>query len=316
MNILIDGAGAIGIGLGASMLSQDENVSFFAKGETSKKLKDEGLERTGIFKHLSFNSEEYEVYDYYNDMPNDYFDFVFICSKTIANEDISTCLKDNKNILKDNAKIIIFQNGFGNDEPYLRYFPKEQVFCARVITGFKRPERNISEVTVHTEPILLGSLQGVDVECLKVIADEISLSGIPSELTDELGKWLWAKMLYNCALNPLGAILGVNYGKLIENEFSINIMNSVIEEIFEVIKASGFETNWSSASEYENIFYSKLVPDTYNHVSSTLQDIERKKKTEIDSLTGKVILLGDKYGVDVPINKTLFNLIKTIEINY
>ncbi|MBX7077210.1 MAG: 2-dehydropantoate 2-reductase [Methanobacteriaceae archaeon] len=316
MNILIDGAGAIGIGLGASMLSQNVNVSFFAKGETSQKLKKEGIRRTGIFKHFSFKPEDYTVYTDYKNMPSDNFDFVFVCSKTISNEDISNCLNDNKNILKDNAKIIIFQNGFGNDEPYLRYFSKDEVFCARVITGFKRPERNISEVTVHTEPILLGSLQGVDVDCLKVIADKISLSGIPCEISNDLDKWLWAKMLYNCALNPLGAVLGVNYGKLIENEYSINIMNCVIEEIFEVMDAVGYRTNWSNAREYEDVFYSKLVPDTYNHVSSTLQDIQRKKKTEIDSLTGKVIFLGEKYGVDVPINKTLYNLIKTIEINY
>ena len=117
----------------------------------------------------------------------------------------------------------------------------------------------------------------------------ITSSGIECEITDEVDKYLWAKMLYNCALNPLESILNVNYGKLTENEYSIEIMNNIIDEIFEVIDKSPYETFWNSSDEYKNIFYSKLVPDTYNHYSSTHQDIMNKQKTEIDSLNGKVI---------------------------
>lgn len=315
MNILIEGSGAIGIALGASMISQNANVSFFARKETAKKL-GEGIKRIGLFNHLSYSPDCYKVYTDYNEIDDEIFDFVFVASKTIANEDISDKLNKYRNILKENAKIIIFQNGFGNDEPYLRYFDKNQVFCARVITGFSRPERNISEITVHTEPILLGSLQGTDISSLKPVAQMITDSGIPCELNDNLDKFLWAKMLYNCALNPLGAILGVNYGKLAENPYSIAIMNKIIEEIFNVIKAAGYKTNWDKPEQYQDIFYSKLVPDTYNHFSSTYQDISKKQKTEIDSLNGMVIKLGEKYNVDVSVNKTIYNIIKSIEAGF
>lgn len=316
MNILIDGAGAIGIAIAASMISQGANVSFYAQGETANKIKSEGIKREGIFKHLSYNFDKYDVYTNYNDIPKNTFDFVFVCSKTIVNEEISYRLNENKDILKENSRIIIFQNGFGNDEPYLKYFSKDQVYCARVITGFKRSKRNISEITVHTEPILIGSLQNAEVNSVKIISEMISASGIPSETTENISAFLWAKMLYNCSLNPLGAILGVNYGKLIENIYSIAIMNQIIDEIFEVMKVAGYKTNWESPREYKKIFYSKLVPDTYNHQSSTLQDIQKRKKTEIDSLNGKVIAIGEKYGVDVKVNKTIYNLIKTIESDF
>lgn len=322
MNILINGSGAVGIGIGASMISQGANVSFFARKESAKAMMENGIKRIGLFNHYSFGPDSFKVYTEYNEMPEDEFDFVLIASKTIANDDISKKLNEYKSILREDAKIIIFQNGFANDEPYLRFFPKEQVYCARVITGFRRPERYISEVTVHTEPILLGSLQKDDEgkvlssKPVSVISKMINDSGIPSETTEELDKFLWAKMLYNCSLNPLGAILNVNYGKLMENEYSIRIMNEMIDEIFEVIKASGYRTNWDSADEYKEVFYSKLVPDTYNHKSSTLQDISKRQKTEIDTLNGKVIELGDKYGVDVSVNRTIYNIIKTIESEF
>ena len=316
MNILIIGSGAVGIGLAASVLSQNANVSIYARGETAEAIRENGIKRTGLFKNYSFAKEDITVYDDYKQIPESEFDYVFITSKTTANDDISKRLDENRHILKDNFKIIIFQNGFGNDEAYLRFFTEKEVFSARVITGFTRPERHISEVTVYTEPILIGSLQKEDPSELHEIADMITSSGIKCELTDELDKYLWAKMLYNCALNPLGAILNVNYGKLTENEYTIDMMNRIIDEIFEVIYASGYSTLWDTSDDYKELFYSKLVPDTYNHFSSTHQDIQRKIKTEIDSLTGRVIDLGDENCVDVSTNKIIYKLIKAIESDF
>lgn len=316
MNILIIGSGSVGIGIGCSLLSQNADISFLASEKTASKMKKNGIKRTGLFTNYSFSPSEFSVYETYSQIPKESFDYVIVASKTTTNKDISKRLNENRDILKDNFTIIICQNGFGNDEAYLKYFKASQVYCARIITGFTRPERNISEVTVYTEPILLGSLQGEDIRHLQPIADKITASGINCELTDELDKYLWAKMLYNCTLNPLGAILDVNYGKLTENEYSKDIMDNIIEEIFNVIDATPYTTLWDTADDYKNIFYSKLVPDTYNHYSSTHQDIKRKIKTEIDTLNGKVIELGEKYDVDVSTNRLIYKLIKAIESDF
>ena len=314
MNILVIGAGGVGIGLATSVASQGAKISIYARGETAKAIKENGIKRCGLFTH--YEIREIPVYESYDEIPKNHFDYIFICSKTTANEDIAENLNRNRDILKESTKIIIFQNGFGNDEHYLKHFTKKQVFSARVITGFTRPERHISEVTVYTEPVLLGSLQGENPDSLQEIADLITASGIKCEITTEVDKYLWAKMLYNCTLNPLGAILDVTYGQLTENPYTLDIMNSIIDEIFEVIKASPYETLWDTPDEYRDIFYSKLVPDTYNHYSSTHQDIKKKIPTEIDSLNGKVIQLGKLNNVNVKTNEFIYNLIKAIESTF
>ncbi|OED29912.1 ketopantoate reductase family protein [Methanosphaera sp. WGK6] len=316
MNILIIGTGAIGIALGASMISQKANVSFYAREKTAQAIKTEGIQRIGIFNHLKYDSNKFTVYTNYEEIPSNIFDYILITSKTTANNDISRALHENKRILGKNTKIIIFQNGFGNDEPYIQYFDKTRVYCARVITGFTRPQRHISEITVHTQPILIGSLQNQDTQDIEVISEMINKSGIPSKTTKDIDKYLWAKMLYNCTLNPLGAILDVNYGKLTENNYSINIMNKLIDEIFNVITASGYSTLWKTSDDYKKEFYSKLVPDTYNHKPSTLQDIKKKQKTEIDTLNGKIIQLAKQNNVEVPVNEIIYDMIKTIESNF
>lgn len=314
MDILLIGAGGVGIGLAASVASQGADVSIYARDKTAQAIKENGIKRTGLFTH--YEIDDIPVYETYESIPKNTFDYIFIASKTTANEDIAENLNNHRDILKDTSKIIIFQNGFGNDEYYLKYFNKSQVFSARVITGFRRPERHISEVTVYTEPILLGSLQGESPQPLKEVAELITKSGIECRLTDEVDKYLWAKMLYNCTLNPLGAILDKTYGELTENPYTLEIMNSIIDEIFEVIKKSNYQTLWETPDEYRDIFYSKLVLDTYNHYSSTHQDIQRNIKSEIDSLNGKVIQLAKTNNIDVSTNKIIYNMIKAIESTF
>ena len=282
--------------------------------QTAKAIKNNGIKRCGLFTHYEFKN--IPVYEKYSEIPKNYYDYIFISSKTTANKDIAEKLSKNKDILKSSSKIIIFQNGFGNDEEYLKYFSKDKVFCARLITGFKRHKKYISEVTVYTEPILLGSLQGENPRCLCEISELISASGIKCEISFNLDKYLWAKMIYNCALNPLGAILNMTYGELCENKYSLKLMNKIIDEIFDVIDASNYETLWENSNEYKDIFYSKLIPDTYNHYSSTHHDIKNKIKTEIDSLNGKIIKLGKYYNIDVSTNQVIYNIVKSMESQF
>jgi 2-dehydropantoate 2-reductase len=52
---------------------------------------------------------------------------------------------------------------------------------------------------------------------------------------------------------------------------------------------------------------------TSENRSSMLQDIERGKRTEIDSINGAIVEVGKKHGVKTPINSSLVALVKGIE---
>ena len=123
---------------------------------------------------------------------------------------------------------------------------------------------------------------------------------MPSVAVPDVYQSLFAKLLYNCALNPLGAILGVPYGALAESEETCAIMDEVIEETCAVIAAMGGTTDWSDAAAYRKIFYGRLVPATANHRPSMLQDIENHKPTEVEAMVGYVVAQGRKYGVATP----------------
>ena len=192
---------------------------------------------------------------------------------------------------------------------YINFFPQQEL-----ITGFRRPHNNEVIITVHADSINVGSLFKASASRVENLCRAIHDGGIPCETTNSIEKDLWAKMLYNCALNPLGAILNVPYGILGKHNFTRNIMDVIVEEVFSVIKAANFKTHWQSPKDFLEVFYNELIPDTAEHRSSTLQDIMANKPTEIEALNGSVIKLAEKFGLGVPVNQTVYNMVKFAEL--
>jgi len=241
------------------------------------------------------------------------FDFILVCVKSFDSASSAEDISQHPGIFDGNTKIVLCQNGWGNAEKFIIYFPKECVYSARVITGFTRRKPNEVEITVHADAVHIGSLFGCGLERVEPIARAIAEGGIPAVTVGDIEKDLWAKMLYNCALNPLGAILDVPYGVLAEDTYSRDLMNRIAGEVFAVMGAAGFKTHWVTSGDFLKVFYDKLVPDTAKHKSSTLQDIAAGRKTEIEALTGTVLMLADKHGVNVSYNRAVYAIIKFVE---
>ena len=313
MRVLIYGAGAVGLGLASCLLKSRAEVCIVARADTVSALKKEGLTRTGIFDSFNAEPKTFSAYKSLDEIQSKSFDFILVCTKSFDSAIAAEDLSRHQGIFGKDTKIVLCQNGWGNAEKFTVHFPKERVYSARVITGFTRHKPNEVEITVHADAVHIGSLFGYEITPVESIAKAIAEGGIPCVTVSDIEKDLWAKMLYNCALNPLGAILDVPYGALAENPNSRDLMNHITREVFVVMTAAGFGTHWGSADDFLKVFYDKLVPDTAGHKSSMLQDIKAGKKTEIDAMTGAVLALAEKYHIDAPFNRTIYAIVKFIE---
>ena len=313
MRALVYGGGAVGLGLASCLLKSKVKVDIIARKNTVLSLRKNGLTRTGIFGRYRASPAIFGSYSSLCEVQKKVYDYILVCTKSFDSFEAAKDLSEHKSIFCEKTKIVLFQNGWGNAEVFSSFFNRERIYNARVITGFHRLKNNEVMITVHADSIHIGSLFSSDLSCIENLCEFITKGGIPCETTDGIEKDLWAKMLYNCALNPLGAILDVPYGVLTEYEFTQTIMKGIIEEIFNVMTAAGYETHWQSPKDFLEVFYKKLVPDTAEHKSSTLQDILAKRRTEIDALNGAVIKLAEKYETNVPYNLVVYNMVKFIE---
>jgi len=313
MRALIYGGGAVGLGLASCLLKSGVRIDIIARDNTVCSLRKDGLVRRGIFGDYHAGPSAFGSFASLEELGEQVFDYILVCTKSFDSFEAAKDLCEHQSLFSKNTKIVLFQNGWGNAEAFTSFFDRQTVYTARVITGFRRHKPNEVEITVHADSIHIGSLFGADLPAVQDLAEAINKGDIPCETTGRIGRDIWAKMLYNCALNPLGAILDVPYGKLAEQESTRAIMDGIAGEVFAVMTKAGYETHWESAKDFLEVFYGKLVPDTAEHKSSTLQDIVAKKPTEIDALNGAVIRLAANFGLPVPHNSVVYNIVKFIE---
>jgi 2-dehydropantoate 2-reductase len=313
MNILIYGCGAVGLGIGSWLLKAGAKVSLLARPGTVDKLRQNGLVRTGIFGSFTAGPGQFQAVSHLEELADRNYDYILVCTKCYDTAAAASELDRFRKILGANGVIVLFQNGWGNAEHFTALFANDKIYSARVITGFTRLAPHHVEITVHADAIHIGSLFGQPLSTVEPLAKAIDAGGIPCITTDRIEKDLWAKMLYNCALNPLGAILDVPYGALADSPDTRQIMNTIITEIYSVMNAAGYSTHWETARQYQEIFYNKLVPPTAGHHSSTLQDLRAGRKTEIDGLTGQILKLARPHNVSTPCNAIVYRLIQFLQ---
>jgi 2-dehydropantoate 2-reductase len=313
MDLLIYGAGAVGLGIASCLIRPGNRVDLVARGPTVAALRAEGLLRTGLFGSVHVKPEAFRCFTALDEKAGGPYDFILICTKSFDSDRAAREVAAHEDRLGATARFVLFQNGWGNAEAFRAHFEPGRIYNARVITGFHRQRPCAVEITVHADAIHIGSLFAADPAGIEPLAQAISTGGIPCETTASIERDLWAKMLYNCALNPLGAILGVPYGALAGAASTRALMDRIVEEAFAVMTAAGYRTHWAQAQQFLDVFYDRLVPDTAEHESSMLQDLKAGKRTEIDALNGAVIRLAEEHAVAVPHNRAVYHLVRFLE---
>ncbi len=170
-------------------------------------------------------------------------------------------------------------------------------------------------MTVAADATKLGGLPGgIDQAFVARLAQAMTAAGIPVDAVPDIERYIWGKVLYNCALNALATIMNVHYGRLLDSDSTKEIMTHIVEEIFTVASARNVVLGWEKPDDYCRELFDILIPRTFEHHPSMLQDMRRGKKTEIDSLNGAVVAMGAELSIDMPYNWTITQLIKAREL--
>ena len=307
MRILVYGLGALGSAFAGFLKKAGHEVYAIGRKRLINPIKESGLKITGIWGEHKVNLKE--VYGSINELPLKDFDLVIL---TVKSYDTERALEDLKKV--PFKYLLLAQNGYGNYEKATKVFGKEKVILSRVIFGAKIPKPGEVEITVIADDVVIGNPdRAIDERELQRLAHILTEAGIPTRYSPDVYKYLWDKILYNSALNPLGALLETNYGTLAKLPETRKIMDKIIEEIFKVCKTKGIELFHRSAEEYKKLFYEKLIPPTAEHFPSMYWDIKSGKRTEIDALNGAIVRLGKEVGIPTPVNETITDLIKAKE---
>ncbi len=313
-SILIAGAGAIGSIVGGMLHDAGRDVTLLGRPAHMEAIAREGLKISGLLGDRTVAGIKLA------DDPaklGKQFGLILCTAKSYDTESIAAALADR---LTDDGVIVSMQNGLGNIESLIERFGRRRVLGARVIFGAEIPSPGCAHVTVFAQPVAIGPAPAIHREDspalaarARAIAAMLDAAGVPTVSVEDITPVLWAKILYNVALNPLGALLQQTYGALAGDPDVRAIMDRAIEEAFAVARAIGVALPYSSAAEYRKVFYEQLIPPTASHRPTMLHDLHVRARTDIGALNGKIVELADQHGLDAETNRMLTRLIRAAE---
>jgi 2-dehydropantoate 2-reductase len=292
MNIAVMGAGAVGCYYGAMLALAGHQVVLVGRPSFVEAVSQNGLilEKDGehLVAQVDASSDPAAISG---------AAIVLICVKSGDTEQAGRQIAP---YLGPAARVLSLQNGVSNAETLTRILSRPVL----PVVVYVASRMNGAGVVRHEGR---GDLE-LSGQGAEDIAEILNAAGVETRVSDDVMASLWAKLVVNCAINPLSAITGLPYGRLAAQAGVPQLMEDIAREALSVALAEGVSV---PDSVFETI---RTIPVSMaGQVSSTAQDLMRGKPTEIDFLNGDIVRRASRLGIPVPINRTLTLLVKSAE---
>lgn len=295
------GAGAIGSLFGGYLAKSGEDVTLIGRSPLMKAINQKGL------KIDSIKGEEIIKVKTATSLINlNIFDLIIL---TVKAYDVEQTINDISHSIGTNTKILCLQNGLGILEIVSKIINPEQIIMGTTTNGALFVEPGHIRHTGQGETII-GMINGQDYGILQAIKKSLDKSGLETSISETINEVLWMKLLINISINPFGALTRLPNGKL--RKIFENSIKQVIKEAIDIAKKMDFELDLNKV--IDKTF--NVLERTSKNRNSMLQDIEHKKRTEIEFINGIIVKYGKIYGVPTPLNSLLTSLIKGLEQSY
>ncbi|MFA5156075.1 MAG: 2-dehydropantoate 2-reductase [Candidatus Omnitrophota bacterium] len=304
MKIAIVGAGAMGC-LFAGLLSRTKEEIWLLDKSSDKAAR---IRQQGITVETASGSWQARPKVTADIAEAGQADLVIICVKAYHTKDAVTQVKP---LIGENTRVLTLQNGLGNIEVISEVAGPEKVIGGVTSQGATLVSAGSIKYAGKGETII-GRIDGkIPVE-MRSIREVFNKAGIETRISRDIKGLLWSKLIINAGINALAAIVRVKNGRLIELEPCRRIMQDAVSEAAKIAKRKRIKLIYDDPlSKVEAV-----CEATAANVCSMLQDILKKKRTEIDFINGAIVRQAQGLGIPVPANAMLTDLIKAIEASY
>ena len=146
---------------------------------------------------------------------------------------------------------------------------------------------------------------------LEKLHQVFAAGGLQVQNTGKVLSRIWSKLFINVGINALTATLDCKNGELLTLPGIDRRMRDAVDEAMRVARAEGIEV-MDDPYRATRIVCSK----TAENISSMLQDIRNRRRTEIDAINGAIVAKGLNYKIKTPENSLLCRQVKEIEAGY
>lgn len=296
MKIAIMGAGAVGCYYGGMLARAGHDVVLVGRPSHV-----EAIRRQGLFMDTQRFKEHVQVRAGTEASDIAGAEIVLCCVKSTDTQATARAMQP---YLSPAALVLSLQNGVDNAEQLQSELSKLNVRVAPAVVYVATEMAGPGHVKHHGRgELVVGPATLSDEE-----TQQFAAAGVTIEVSGNVAGALWAKLILNCAFNALSAITQAPYGRLWQTPGVQSVMRDVETECLAVAAAEGItlpEDSWAGI-----VRIAETMP---GQLSSTAQDLARKKRSEIDHLNGYIVHKGEAHAIPTPVNRTLTTLVKAME---
>ncbi len=299
--VVIFGAGA----MGAYFVTQFLNVPEFSTAVLARGERYARLERDGLI----VNGRHYAVPVIHPDADTKPADLIIVALK---NYHLPEAVPDLKSVVGEQTTIISVMNGLDSEEIIGAVYGMDKLlYAVSVGIDAQRDGNRIS----YTKPgkHYVGNADNTHIdERVRRVQAAFERADIVYETPVDMLRILWWKFMVNVGMNQASAVTHATYGIFQTSPESQALMEGLMHEVIVLAERAGIDLKEKDIADWYT-FLNTLSPQGK---TSMLQDIEAGRKTEVEAFGGKVVALGEQYGVPTPVNLTMLRTIRVLEQSF
>jgi len=301
MKIAVIGAGAVGGYYGALMSRAGADVSFVARGAHRDAIRANGLRIIGV-------QGDFTVKVAAEDDPARIgpVDVVIIAVKTYDND---TAFPLVKSLMGPSTAVLTLQNGVDSAEDLARVVGKPAVIAGPTYIATAIDAPGVIRQTGSHRRIVFGEVFDPPAEVsarVRTLADLMLAADIKAEPVADARVPLWEKFIYLAPFAAFTAASRLPIGPLWGDEEIRASFLDAVREVESVARASGIDVAQNMVDRIGP--YTAGIPASTR--SSMLIDLSIGKRIEVESLPGSVVRRGRAVGVDTPLMRALYSVLK------
>lgn len=319
LSILVVGAGAVG-GITAALLRKHGvDVEIVCKyDDYAGLISERGIEVKGACGDFTVKMPAYpSAAGVYGEK-----DIILLATKAT---DMQEALKGALPVLKEDGYLISMQNGICVEILASMTDTDHLISC---ITGWGATMEAPGKLTMTSKGDFILGYPYKKTDDFLLDISSVLASVVPVKTTDNIMGHLYSKLIINSCITSLGAICGLFLGKMLFIRKIRRIFIEIVKEALDVADMMNIKVEIFGGKLDFRIFQEAngflaflrchllliIIGYKYRKLkSSSLQSLQRGKPSEVDYLNGYIVRNGKKYGLTVPVNEHIVNIIHDIE---
>lgn len=295
----IVGLGALGVLFGERLLSGGADVSIIADEARVQRYRRDGVLCNG----------EPVAFAYKTPAQAEPVDLLIFATKESG---LRGAMDTAEGFIGENTLILSVLNGVSSEETIAaRFGEKNVLYC--VAQGMDAVKTGSALTYAHAGVIVLGEKEpGAISPRVQQVADFLNAHGVTAQPVGDMVRRQWGKLMLNVGINQTVMVFEGDYGTVQRSGKPREIMLAAMREVQKLAELEGYPVSNEEFDGWVRLGDS-LSP---TGKPSMRQDGEAHRKSEVELFAGTIIRRAERFGLDVPVNRWLYDTVKKMEAAY